>query len=104
MNSNTTCVEFAYIDYRAVRFDYEEGDPIGIGKTKNEAVIDLLGQEREQKKKKRYAKYSIHWSCPKCSTANPVKLSVMKAKSAEVFYTCQQCKEVCRVELKKLSD
>lgn len=32
-------------DWSAVRDGYEPGDPVGVGRTKEEAVADLLEQE-----------------------------------------------------------
>jgi hypothetical protein len=34
-------------DWSAVRQDYDEGDPIGTGRTEQDAINDLLLQENE---------------------------------------------------------
>ena len=38
-------------DWSAVRQDYEPGDPIGHGKTEQDAIEDLLEAERVKKEK-----------------------------------------------------
>jgi hypothetical protein len=34
-------------DWEAVRQSYDEGDPIGYGKTKREAIMDLIKKENQ---------------------------------------------------------
>lgn len=36
-------------DWEAIREDYNEGDPIGHGRTEKDAILDLLQQEEDLK-------------------------------------------------------